>query len=209
MTVEPATTRRFHGLFHCGRVTGRAPRPYNAAMTTFLLALMLVLALLAGWVLTVLGMPGNWLILAGAAAYAGLVGPDSRWAIGWGAVGVLLGLALVGELLEMVAGALGVARRGGSRRAAVLGLVGSLVGGFVGLFVGVPIPVVGSLVAAVVLSSLGALAGAVYGEVSSGRTLGESWEIGRAAFWGRMLGTLAKIVVACAMVGVTLVALVF
>ena len=178
-------------------------------MTVFLLAVVLVVALLAGWVMTVLGMPGNWVIAGAAAGYAALVGPDSRWAIGWGVVVVLLVLAGLGELLELIAAALGVARRGGSRRAAVFGLVGSLVGAFVGLFVGLPIPVVGSLVGAVLLSSLGALVGAVVGEISHGKSALESWKIGRAAFWGRLLGTAAKIIIACAMVAVTLVALVF
>lgn len=178
-------------------------------MTAFLLAVVLVLALMAGWVMTVLGMPGNWVIVAAAAGYAALVGPESRLAIGWGVVLVLLVLAGLGELLELIASALGVARRGGSRRAAVFALVGSLAGAFVGLFVGLPIPVVGSLVGAVLLSSLGALVGAVAGEISQGRGALKSWEIGRAAFWGRLLGTAAKIIVACAMVAVTLVALVF
>jgi hypothetical protein len=68
---------------------------------------------------------------------------------------------------------------------------------------------VGSLVGAVLLSGLGALAGAVAGEISHGKSVLQSWEIGRAAFWGRLLGTAAKIIVACAMVAVTLVALVF
>jgi hypothetical protein len=48
----------------------------------------------------------------------------------------------------------------------------------------------------------------VLGEQWYGRSLDESWQIGKAAFWGRVLGTLAKTAVGAAMVGVAAVALV-
>ena len=38
------------------------------------------------------------------------------------------------------------------------------------------------------------------GEAWKGRSLGQSWQIGQGAFWGRLLGTLAKVTVASAMV---------
>jgi uncharacterized protein YqgC (DUF456 family) len=182
-------------------------------MVTSLLVLLLVVLLLsslmAGWALTVLGMPGNWLIVGATAVYVAMLPANSAAAIGWPVVLVLLGLAVLGEVLEFVAGVLGVARMGGSRRAAFFGLVGSLVGAVVGLFVGVPIPVVGSLAGAVVMASLGALVGAVAGEYSHGRTVLQSWQVGRAAFWGRLLGSLSKILIASVMVAVGLAALVF
>jgi hypothetical protein len=56
----------------------------------------------------------------------------------------------------------------------------------------VPIPVIGSVVAAVLFAGLGAMAGAILGEVSAGQRLDTSWQIGKAAFWGRLAGTLGK-----------------
>ena len=49
-----------------------------------------------------------------------------------------------------------------------------------------------SVVAALLGASLGAMAGAVAGERWKGRTLDESMEVGNAAFWGRLLGTMGK-----------------
>jgi len=177
-------------------------------MLTFLLVVLLLSALMAGWAMTLLGMPGNWLIVAAAAVYVIMLPPTSSLAIGWPVVLALVFLAVLGEVLELLAGALGVARMGGSPRAATLGLVGSLVGGVVGLFVGVPLPIFGSLAGAVMFASLGALTGAMIGEISHGRTVLQSWQVGRAAFWGRLLGSLVKALIASAMVIVALVAMV-
>jgi uncharacterized protein YqgC (DUF456 family) len=84
--------------------------------------------------------------------------------------------------------------------------VGSLLGGIVGLFV--PIPVIGQIVGPIVCAGLGALAGAVIGEQWKGRDLDESLNIGHAAFWGRLIGTLGKILVGCVMLALIIVSLI-
>lgn len=175
---------------------------------SFFWAVLLVLVLLLSWVLTLLGMPGNWLMVAAAIGYVLLVPAESPVAIGWVTVIVLLALAGVGELLEFLAGALGVTKAGGSKRGTVLALVGSLVGGVIGLFVGVPIPIVGPLFGAVLLAGAGAFVGAVLGERWKGREFDESMKIGQAAFWGRLLGTVAKSAVGAIMVVSAIIALV-
>ena len=116
------------------------------------------------------------------------------------AAAALVVLALLGELFEFVAGALGAAKAGGTRRAALLSLAGSLAGGIVGVFIGMPIPVIGSLVAAVVFAGAGALVGAMLGEIWAGQTMRQSLRVGHAALWGRIFGTLAKTLLASVMV---------
>jgi len=174
----------------------------------FAWAFLLAVVLFAAWVLTLLGMPGNWLMVAAVVVYVLLMPAASPVAVGWGVVVGLIVLAGLGELMEFLAGAAGASRAGASRRGVLLALVGSLVGAVVGLFVGLPIPIVGSLVGAVLFAGLGAFAGAVLGEQWKGRDLDESLRVGNAAFWGRLLGTVAKTAVGAAMVAVTLVALV-
>ena len=163
------------------------------------LAVFIVLVA-AGWLMTWLGLPGNWLILAAAAGYLFLVPGELRIGIGWMIVVGLGVLASLGELLELAAGALGVAKAGGSRRGTVLALIGSMLGGIVGIFIGVPIPVIGSLVAAVLFGGLGALLGALAGERWKGKDFDESLQVGKAAFVGRVLGTGAKILCGTLMV---------
>ncbi|MBN2291963.1 MAG: DUF456 domain-containing protein [Pirellulales bacterium] len=172
-------------------------------------AILLILVLMCFWLLTVVGMPGNWMMVAATALYAWLVPEDAATSLGWGVVLAVALLAGFGELLEAIAGALGVAKAGGSRRGAVLALLGSLAGGIVGMFVGLPIPVVGPLVAAVLFAGTGALIGAMLGEQWKGRNLDESWAVGKGAFWGRLLGTLSKVFVGSIMIVIVGVALVF
>jgi uncharacterized protein len=174
-----------------------------------LAAIVFVLVTVLGWLAQLVGLPGNWLIVAAAALYAWLVPAESAVAVGWPAVFTLLALAVLGEVVEFVAGALGVTTMGGSRRGAALAIVGSIAGGIVGMFVGLPIPIVGSLVAAVLFGGIGALVGAVLGETWKGRDLDASLEIGKAAFVGRLLGTAAKMIVCSLMAVVAIGAVIF
>jgi hypothetical protein len=170
-------------------------------------ALMLLAVLAVCWVAQALGLPGNWLIVLATALYVYVVPAHSAAAIRWP---VLLGLAVLaalGEVVELTAGALGAAQQGGSRRGALLALVGSVIGSLVGVFVGLPIPVIGSIVAAVLFGGAGALVGAILGEAGRGRTPAQSWAIGIAAFRGRFLGTLFKLLLGAVMVLVVLLAL--
>jgi uncharacterized protein YqgC (DUF456 family) len=170
-------------------------------------AITLVLTLAAGWLAQLVGLPGTWLIVVVASLYAWWLPDDGRMALGWNTVLMLALLAVVGEVVETAAAAAGVKKLGGSRRGAVLAIAGSIVGSLVGAFVGLPIPIVGSLAAAVVFGGVGALVGAVIGETSAGRDFDASVTIGKAAFVGRLLGTLAKVIVCTVMVVVTLAAL--
>ena len=133
-------------------------------------ALILIFVLLGCWILTMLGLPGNWLMVAATAAYSYWTPANSPATLGWRTVVTVLVFAALGEIIELVAGALGVARTGGSRRMPVMALAGSLVGSVLGVVVGVPIPVVGSVIAAVFFAGIGAMTGAILGELSAGQT---------------------------------------
>ncbi len=173
-------------------------------------AVLLVCVALLLWALNLINLPGNWLVMGAAGLYAYLTPAGGRADVGWPVVIALLVLAVVGEVIEFAAGAAGAARVGGSRRSAVLALRGSRVGGVAGIFVGaaIPIPLIGSLIGALLLGGLGALLGAVAGERWKGRPLDASLRVGQAAFWGRLAGTLGKIVVGAAMIAVLLAGLV-
>ncbi len=174
---------------------------------TIVYSVLFILFLTACWLLNVFGMPGNWLVLAAAAVYAWLAPAESPIAFGWKPVVALLVLAALGELVEFLAGAAGVSKAGGSRRGAVLAILGSITGGLVGVVVGVPIPLVGPIIAALLFASLGAMAGAAVGEIWVGRDAGATWRIAKLAFWGRLAGTLGKIIVGAAMIAVVIAAM--
>ncbi len=172
---------------------------------TIVWASIFVLAVLVFWLLNLLGLPGNWLIVTATVLYAWLIPDNGSGTWRWVAVAAVVGLAVAGELLELLASAAGVKKAGGSRRGAILALFGSLVGAVTGMFVGIPIPIVGSIVAALLFAGMGATAGAMVGEYWKGRSLDHSWTVGQAAFWGRILGTLAKVAIGAFMVVVAIV----
>jgi uncharacterized protein YqgC (DUF456 family) len=169
---------------------------------------LLVVAAAIGWLSQLIGLPGNWIIVAAVAIYVWLGPSDGVAAIGVEVLAALVVLAVVGEVVEFVAGSAGVTRAGGSRRGALGALAGSMVGGVAGLFVGVPIPIVGSLAAALLFGGLGALVGAFLAETGQGRDFDSSFSVGKAAFYGRIIGTLGKMIVGSVMVIVTLAALI-
>lgn len=176
---------------------------------SILATILLTLVLAVSWLAQLVGLPGNWLIVIAVAIYAWALPPEAPATIGWNVVIALVAVALLAEAAELAAAALGVSKAGGSRRGALLAILGSIVGGIVGAIMGLPIPLVGSMVAAVVFGGVGALIGAMAGESWKGRDFDSSLEIGKAAFVGRLLGTAAKMVAASIMVVVTLFALVF
>jgi len=177
----------------------------------WILGILLLVIQFACWLLVWLGLPGNWCILAAAGLYAWLspAGPDDG--LGWPTLAGLTTLAVFGELAEFAAGAFTARSTGGSKRSALLAIVGSMIGGIVGIFVSVPvpIPIVAQLVGAFLFGGLGAMIGAMLGEVWKGRDLESSVAVGKSAFWGRMLGTVVKAVFGLGMLFLTLLCIFF
>ena len=161
-------------------------------------ALSLILTCIVSLVLGLLGLPGNWLMVTGAAVYVYGVGTDGTYGVSWEVVIIIGVLAILGEVIEFLASALGVKRHGGSKRGAIMAMLGSLIGGIAGMFIGIPIPVVGSIIGVLLFASLGALVGAMIGESSKGKGKSDAWQVGKAAFWGRLFGTLGKAAIGAA-----------
>ncbi len=163
-------------------------------------AALLILACCAAWCLTLLTLPGNWLMVGLAALFAWFYHTDDPGGISWWVVGVVAALAALGEFVEFVAGAAGAAKEGGSRRGMVLSIVGAVAGSLIGAIVGIPIPLVGPVIAAVGGAAAGAFCGAYVGESWKGKTHSESMTVSQAALVGRVLGTVGKLIVGAVMV---------
>jgi len=153
-----------------------------------------------------MGLPGNWGLLALAGALAYFVPNSMLIDIETPTMVALFGIAIVGEIVELIAGAAGAKQLGGSRRASALAVLGSVVGAIAGIFVGVPIPVVGSLIGALMFGGLGAFGGAVIGERWAGKEWDVSIRIGWGALWGKLLGTVLKTICGTAMLALILYA---
>jgi hypothetical protein len=114
-------------------------------------------------------------------------------------------LALIGEGLEFLSGIYGAGKAGGSRRAMVLSMIGGMIGSIFGFGLGNALVfILGGIVGIFFVGGLGALVGAVLGELWKGSDRDKSLEVGRSAFIGRVLGTLAKTLVGSLMLVVAI-----
>jgi uncharacterized protein len=168
----------------------------------YTLAVLLIACGMLCWLANLFSLPGNWVLLGLVALFAFLVPETSGRGVSWTAVGIMAALAVLGEIIEFAAGAAGAAKQGASRRAVVLSLVGALAGSILGATAGIPIPIFGSMIGALLGGSVGAFAGAYFGEVWSERPHAHGLNVGKAAFIGRLWGTLGKFVVGAVMLGV-------
>jgi len=171
----------------------------NPEWIYYLWAVLLVVGSLVAWLLNLITLPGNWIILGGAALFAWLLPEGADRGVTWTTIIVLLILAIVGEVVEFVAGAAGAAKQGASRRAIVLSMIGAIVGSIVGISIGLPIPVIGSLIMAIFGAAAGAFVGAYLGEAWKGRDEPARTAAGRGAFFGRIWGTIGKFAVGAVM----------
>lgn len=177
-----------------------------SATASYLMLILFFGLILIFWASNFVGLPGNWLMVAGAGLWFFLA--PERFQFSWMVLVALIVLALIGELLEFLASVLGTKKMGGSSRGAMLSVVGSVVGGILGVIIGIPIPipVLGVLISGILCASAGAMAGALIGEYSLGTPTDQAFKIGGAAFVGRMLGTFGKIIMGAAMVTLILLA---
>ena len=152
------------------------------------LAVALIAAGIAGIVLPAL--PGTALALAGIVLGAWV---DGFTRVGAVTLAVVALLAVLSWVLDYAAAMLGAQRAGASR----LAVAGAAIGTVVGLLMGI----VGVL--------LMPLAGAAAGEYLARRDHRGAARVGVATWLGIMAGLVAKVVIAFAMVGVFVVALVW
>jgi len=154
------------------------------------LAVLFILLLLAVLGLHIVSLPANWIILGLVAAWKWL---HPSLDMGLWFFGLLVGLALAGEIIEQAVQMLGGKRYGSSGK----GLLGAFVGGFAGAILGAPI-----------LFGLGAIPGALLGAYGGGlvfelmhdRPLAEAHRSALGNMYGRILGSVLKLALGIVMI---------
>src|SRR6185436_7230467 len=161
-------------------------------MDTFLHVIgimLLAFGCMAGIAALIFGLPGTFVILFVALVYAWATG---FVAIQWSTLAWLLGLAVVGEVLE-----LGLSAGAGGTRPSLRVALGAIVGGILGAIVGAPVLFgLGALPGAL----LGAFVGAAAAVASEGGATGEAIKAGLTAMRGRFFGFVLKTSIAVVMV---------
>ncbi len=166
----------------------------------------LILCCLVGVLLTAVRLPGTWLIAVAAFAYG--------WCVQWqrispATVAVLVGIALIGEVAELILSVLTARKAGATREAAWGGLVGGMLGMlFLSSLLSLPFPVVGTVVGAIAGALAGCFAGAMLIELAMRKKLAQGTKVGLFSALGFVLGMVTKIALALVMSGLVLTSVV-
>jgi hypothetical protein len=158
------------------------------SLAWIVIGVILIVAGLAGLLLPML--PGMPLIFLGALAVGAA---DGFTRVGYVSLAMIAVLAVVGSVLDHVAGVLG-AKRGGASR---WGMVGAVIGLIVGLPFGLPGLVLGPAIGAATL------------EFARDQELRRAARASTGVLIGFVLGTIVKYTIACVILGILLLAYVF
>lgn len=150
--------------------------------------LVILIVLNAGWLLLVLfGLPGNWLMVVSTCLFAWWKW-DQQVFSGCTLIAITA-LALLGELIEFLAGMMGARRAGASWRGSMAAVFGAILGAVVGTFT-IPVPLLGTVLGA----SVGAGLTVWIMETSRGEPSDRTLRRGIGAGIGQFVGTAGKIV---------------
>src|SRR5712672_581520 len=133
-------------------------------------------------------LPGTTIILAATIVHRVMLGADKS--IGWRTIIVLVLLTLATYALDVLAGYFGAKYFGATKWGTFGAILGALVGllfGLIGLFIG---PVIGAMV----------------GEIIAGKRMIEAGLAGWGSLLGNIGATLAKLIIALAMIIIFLIA---
>lgn len=164
------------------------------------LALIIVsFIFLVGLVLVALALPGGTFVILGGAALYNLI--TWSWSVSLQTLIILLGIALVAELIEFVFGVYG-AKRHGLSNWVTLGFIAGLIAGAV---VGLPVPVFGSILGVFVGAFVGAF---VFALIEKG-DVKKSLRAGLAAFVTGFTSIIIKLALALGMIAVFVFAVIY
>jgi hypothetical protein len=162
-----------------------------------LLYCLLYVIMLASVLIIPLGIPGQFAIVVAALAVTLIAGTEtiSLWV-----VALLLGMAILAEVIEALAGFLGASKAKGS----IWSSFGALGGGIIGAIIGsLILPIIGSLIGAL----LGTFCGAYAVEYYRTRAIKGATHVAKGALIGRIVGSIVKVFFALAMIVIVTLAL--
>lgn len=156
----------------------------------FIVNILLIIVLLCSISLTMIGLPGNLIVLLAALAYGYWEGFHY---FSMTFLLILLGAFIIGETAEFISGALGATREKASGWTVVAAVFGAIMGAILGTFI---IPLIGSF--------LGAMAGAFaasYGaEYFITRDADKAKRVAQSVMLGQIVGMIVKFTIGIGMV---------
>jgi uncharacterized protein YqgC (DUF456 family) len=155
---------------------------------------------LGGFIVSCLSLSGTWLVLAATGLVAWIRWPNFP---GIGTLVVFLLLCIGVEVLEAIAGAWGVHKRGGSRAAGWAALGGAFAGMLLGGLL-IPVPIIGNLIGMAAVS----FGAAFWVEYSRIKKAGHATHVATGAIMARLGVIFIKTGVTLSMIGTLAIGLI-
>ena len=156
-----------------------------ASILVIALWVLFAIGIVIALILDLVGLFGNWIILGQIVLVWILSG--QTYFHSWLGLGALVGLAILGEVLETALAGYGAKKFGGSKGSMLAALVGCIGGAIVGTPI---LPIIGTLIGA----CMGAFgAAAVYDYLQHERDVKDAAMIGVGAALGKVGGLFAKL----------------
>lgn len=151
--------------------------------------IVFILTLLGGVMMTVMGLPGNILIILAGFAYGYY---EHFETIDYAILVIVVIIFVVSEIIEFVAGLIGARKEKASKRAMVAPFIGTILGGVWGTAI---FPVIGSLLGAL----FGAYSITALAEYSKTKDILQAKRVANSVIKGQIFGVLIKAAAAVSM----------
>lgn len=155
-----------------------------------LINIIVSVILVSGAMMTMVGLPGNMLIVLTGLVYGYY---NDFQQVGYFVLGVVGGLFIFSEVLEFLAGTLGAKKEKASKRAIIAAFFGTFAGGIGGTLI---LPIIGSIAGALV----GAFLSAALAEYTKEKDEEQAKRVAIGVLKGQIFGMIVKTTAAVAMV---------
>lgn len=151
--------------------------------------IVFVFILLGGIIMTIVGLPGNIIILLAGLGYGFYEHFEN---INYAVLVIVFGIFIVAEIVEFIAGLVGAGKEKASKRAMIAPFLGTIIGAIWGTAL---LPVIGSLLGAL----LGAFIVTFLAEYSKTKDSVQAGRVAKGVIKGQVLAILVKTVAAVGM----------
>jgi uncharacterized protein YqgC (DUF456 family) len=157
--------------------------------TVLIINIIFILILLGGVIMTIMGLPGNTVIMLTGLAYGFY---DHFKTIDYAILVIVFGIFIIGEVIEFVAGLIGAKKEKASKRAMLAPFIGTIIGGIWGT---ATLPIIGSLLGAL----LGVFVTTALAEYSKTKDITQAKRVAKSVVKGQIFSIFIKAATAVSM----------
>ena len=164
-------------------------RVWAMEYTAMLINILFSIIILGGVIMTMIGLPGNIIIVLTGIAYGYYDGFEH---VDYAVLVIIVGVFILSELIEFGAGLIGAKKEKASKRAVVAAFAGTVLGGVWGTAL---FPIIGSILGAL----LGAFVTTAFAEYTKTKNKEQAKRVAMGVIKGQIFGIIVKTATAAGM----------